>query len=66
MRIPFRWGRAPTAAPALDPVLAAEQRRRVVQWGMTDPEAQPSGAGEDDPGEHDLLPATAFDGADEE
>jgi hypothetical protein len=33
---------------------------------MTDPEAQPSGAGEDDPGEHDLLPATAFDGADEE
>jgi hypothetical protein len=66
MRIPFKWGKTPPAAPALDPVLAAEQRRRVVQWGLTDSEVQPPGGGEDDPAEHDLLPATAYDGADEE
>jgi len=66
MRIPFKRGKTPIAAPALDPVLAAEQRRRVVQWGLTDAEVQPSGAGEDDAGEHDLSPAVAAEGADEE
>ena len=68
MRIPFKWGRTRTAAPApaLDPVLAAEQRRRVVEYGLTDSEVQPSGAGENDPGGHHLLPAAADTGADEE
>ena len=47
-------------------VMAAEQRRRVVEYGLTDSELQPSGAGENDPGGHHLLPAAADTGADEE
>ena len=47
MRIPFRRTKAPTVVAAADPVLAAEQRRRVIEYGRTDSELETDTARED-------------------
>ena len=46
MKIPFRRTKAPTVVVAADPVLAPEQRRRVIEYG--DAEPQPTAVVEDE------------------
>ncbi len=46
MKIPFRRTKAPAVVAAADPVLAAEQRRRVIEYGDAEPE--PTAAVEDE------------------
>ena len=38
MKIPFRRTKAPAVVADADPVLAAEQRRRVIEYGDAEPE----------------------------
>jgi hypothetical protein len=49
MRLPFKRTGSPTEAPqVLDPGLAAEQRRRVVEWARADAAPEPAPEVEDD------------------
>ena len=38
MKIPFRRTKAPATAAGADPVLAPEQRRRVIEYADAEPE----------------------------
>ena len=38
MKIPFRRTSTPAVVAAADPVLTAEQRRRVIEYGDAEPE----------------------------
>jgi hypothetical protein len=63
MKIPFRkrphtpTSKRTPAAPALDPVLAAEQRRRVIEYGRTEADEHPPEAGPDGLRPHDAADA---------
>ena len=47
MRVPFKKKDGPAVVRQLDPELAAEQRRRVVEYGRTDAELETDAAPED-------------------
>jgi hypothetical protein len=46
MKIAFRRTNTPTVVAAADPVLTAEQRRRVIEYGDAEPE--PAAVAEDE------------------
>jgi hypothetical protein len=69
VRIPFKRAQPPkpestAARPNPKPALAADQRRRVIEYGSPDTEVQPPLGEEDRVDSRRLLPASADDGAD--
>jgi len=55
MKIPFRRTKAPTVAAEADPVLAPEQRRRVIEYGDAEPEPTAVVEDEDEPSSPERL-----------
>jgi hypothetical protein len=55
MKIPFRRRKAPTVVAAAEPVLAPEQRRRVIEYGDAEPEPMAVVEDEEEPASQERL-----------
>jgi hypothetical protein len=61
MKIPFRRANSPTVVAAADPVLTAEQRRRVIEYGDAEPEPTTVAEDEADEGARAVESSGALD-----